>query len=275
MTGLESRIEGYFINLLSSPLVLDDRLIHYVESTWGLGDKENLAEALRDEGFKEDFLDVVFYPSPEEIFFAHSILGNSFISLETIFNIGWKLAKQISELFFVFKGGEFSVSIGGDRLISFIRKTKLYLPPIPPLVYKEISCLSSAVKGEVLYLLKGALLEWDDTLQGFFKMFFKRFSKEEEGPCGYLRLIFNIWDGKGGASGLCSLLVKRCAQLEDRISQLDETSEKIASHGLEYVLTSRIPMCAISRQEREMELARTRHLLWSLFPHALTSEYMF
>ncbi len=270
---VEGKIREYLFKIFNSPIVLDDNLIHYMESTWGIIDNESLSCALADEGFREDFLDVVFHPSPEEKFFIHALLGNDSLEMDKISYISQNIREQISSLSFIFLKEEVSLPLQKKRILSFLEEMRLDLPPIPSKVYSSVLFLSPTRRGEIIYLLKSAMLEWDENLQSFFRMFFYQFNREE--VVEYLRLLFNIWDKRGGPSHICSLLIKRRSHLEDKMLQLDLTSEKVLSRGLEYVLTSRIPMCAVPREKREQEFYRINELLSCLFPHVHNLEDMF
>ncbi len=263
----------YLMALFKEGWVLEDAERHYLETTWGIGEEREFLEALREGEIEEQLLDILLSPSTSLKATLHEILGNNSMSSKEMDLMAEEMASI--PLGVVFSPGKKKVflPLSYHKCLEFLQATGVSLAPIPEEVHSLLLASATSQYGRLLYLLKRGMFQWDKDMIGLFRIFFQKVNGQRLVP--YLELILRVWDGKGGPFGLRLSLLKRHAQLEERLLHLHNIQADISSRGLEFVLCSRIPICAVPEHEREEEREMIGYLLNILFPFPLDLEDVF
>lgn len=136
---------------------------------------------------------------------------------------------------------------------------------IPNNIIKIIEEVNSNSYAKIIFKLKQAKITWNENVISFFEMFFIKFkSRHDLEELTDLILCFFNYDTT--TFDLKTFLIKRLAAIRQYLSSAISTSEKIDKMGLEFVLTSKIPILDVNRKQLERELFLLQEILCNLFP---------
>ncbi len=136
---------------------------------------------------------------------------------------------------------------------------------IPDNIVKVIEGVNSNIYAKIIFKLKQAKISWNDNVVSFFEMFFIKFKSRHDLE-ELIDLILCFFNYDTTIFDLKTLLIKRLATIRQYLSSAISTSEKIDKMGLEFVLTSKIPVLDVNREQLERESILLQEMVHNLFP---------
>ncbi len=256
-------IEKILIKFFSRPFEITNETVAFFESVYGAYALDDIKNILDSE---PHLLNLIISPDKnllKEIIPACPLN----ISKEDVMSLFQSLIDNIQTVKIKLKDQTVTFSPSKTFFKEFISKLKLDVE-IPVAIYNVIKTFDLDTYVEILMELKKYPISWNPNMESFFEMFFLKF-KENRELVLYLKTLLSLFQKNLSVSDIKDAILKRIHTLNEALQNLISTKDKIDNKGLEFVLTSRIPLLCISSDEIHRELKILEDIFFNLFPGSI------
>ncbi len=247
---------GYFLqDFLLSPHILD-----FFKSQYGIESVQHIKEIIEED---DSLIKLIIFPdkSFRDLFYS---IAPFCVERKEEEKICLYLKRRINFIKIKIHEEVFKMPLPDNFFCEFLLPIK-WTEHIPDVILDIIKGLPFSIRFQILYKLKQSNISWDDNIISFFEMFFVKFQDREDLDV-LLENLLCVFTKQSNIEDIKTSLIKRIYSLKQMMSSHVATTSEIDKKGLEFVLTSRIPILDINIEKLQREVSILEEIFATMFP---------
>ncbi|MBW1899968.1 MAG: hypothetical protein JRI61_13090 [Deltaproteobacteria bacterium] len=233
---LAFRIAG----ILEKGLILNDRVLHFMDTTFGSFLPENMKEVVQDDERceRESLLELIFFPDESIQVQIEDILCAKEYTEEDETGIIDSLVSRIQsvELDFPESPGKLKISFSRESAKKFVSRLKVSSTPDKELIRSVKKYVAPNRAGLVLVKLRNAAIPRTDNVIDFLSRFFQKIGSDRPDFLDCLAFILKFSQGMDEKSNIFQSLMDRKKSCVQAVEKAAEYEKQLARYNMEIMI---------------------------------------
>ncbi len=262
---LASRIAG----ILERGLILNDRVLHFMDTTFGSFLPQNIKEVVQDENCceRESLLELIFFPDEAIQAQLEDILCAGGYTEKDEIGIVDHLVGSIQSVELVFPDsfGKMKIAFSRESAIRFVSRLKISSTPNKELIRCVKKVVEPELAGLVLVKIRNAAPPRTETVIDFLSRFFQKIGSDRPDFSDCLSFILEFSQELGAESDIFQSLMKRKKSCIQAIKKAAEYEKQLAGYNMEIMILKGARNPCINVDETEKTIAVIDSISLSVF----------
>lgn len=233
---LASRIAG----ILKGGLMLNDRVLHFMDTTFGSFLPSDIKEAVQDESCceRESLLELIFFPDESIQAQLEDILCARDYTEKDEIGIVDHLVSSIQsvELIFPDAFGKLKIAFSRESAIRFVSRLKISSTPDQELIRCVKKVVDPELVGLVLVKIRNAAPPRTDAVIDFLSRFFRKIDSGRPDFLDGLSFILGFSQELGKESDIFQSLLERKKSCIQALKKAEEYEKQLARYNMEIMI---------------------------------------
>jgi len=233
---LASRIAG----ILQKGLMLNDRVLHFMDTTFGSFLLENMKEVVQDEDCceRESLLELIFFPDESIQVQIEDILCAENYTEKDEAGIIDSLVSSVQsvELVFPESPGKLKIAFSRESAMRFVSRLKISSTPDKELIRSVKKVVDPKRARLVLVKIRNAAIPRTDNVMEFLSRFFRKIGSDRPDFLDCLDFILEFSQGLGEESDIFQSLMERKKSCIQAVKKAAEYEKQLARYNMEIMI---------------------------------------
>jgi hypothetical protein len=233
---LAFRIAG----ILEKGLILDDRVLHFMDTTFGSFSLENMAEIFQDEDLceRESFLELIFFPDESiQVQIEGLLWAEDYTEKDEEAVVDILVSRiQSVKLYFPELPGILEIAFSRESARRFVSRLKISNTPDKELIRSVKKAVNPKWVGLVLVKIRNAAIPRTDNVIDFLSCFFRKIGSDRPDFLDCLAFILEFSKGLGEESDIFQSLMERKKSCIQAVKKAAEYEKQLARYNMETMI---------------------------------------
>jgi hypothetical protein len=262
---LAFRIAG----ILEKGLKLDERVLHFMDSTFGPFSPEKMAQVIQDEDLceREPLLELIFFPDESiQVQIEDMLCVGDYTEKDEESVINSLVSRiQSVELYFPESPGKLEIAFSRESAKQFISRLKISSTPDKKLINSIKKTVDSKWADLVLVKIRNAAIPRIDNIIDFLSGFFRKIGADRPDFLDCLNFILEFSQGLDEGSNIFQSLMERKKVCIQTLAKAAEYERQLSKYNMETMIMKGIRNPCVNGDEMKKTISIIDRISLSIF----------